>query len=278
MKPENRFSSPLEYVPAMQEIPRHRSSLWQKIVGLFVTWQLVFLFSINLLAFLPLAEADDDELTDSRSGAAGSLPDDQFKSLKFINSSLMTWAQATGQLQAWWLFAPSFPTEATFPLVTLHWDKGASADVRLHADQEPDDPTFYVRLPGSQDRLFHYEMRLGLVATAVDETSLQKFTSEWRELFKERVGRQCKSMRAYMRWRMETFGKEHPELPPPDEITLSFRVYKTPEPGTSPPTWAPPLEQPVARWLPSLDGRKDCLPLEFYDPVKNHFTRLAAKE
>ncbi len=68
MKPENRFSSPLECVPDMQEIPQIRSSFWQKIIGLFVTWQLVFLFSINLLAFLPLAEADDDELTDSRSG------------------------------------------------------------------------------------------------------------------------------------------------------------------------------------------------------------------
>ncbi len=144
----------------------------------------------------------------------------------------MIWAQATGQLQAWWLFAPSFPTEATFPLVTLHWDQGESADVRLRCAEEPNDPTFYIRLPGSQDRLFHYEMRLGLVATAADADSLKQHTAEWRDLFKDRVGRQWKSMRAYMRWRTETYRKEHPDLPPPDEVTLSFRAYKTPNPGT----------------------------------------------
>jgi hypothetical protein len=262
----------------MQPVPPIRSSLWQKIVGLFVTWQLVFLFAINILAFLPLAEADDDELTDSRSGASAPVLEDQYQALKVIDKGLMTWAQSTGQLQAWWLFAPSFPTQATFPLVTLHWNNAQSADVQLHSAEEPRDPTFYLRWPGSQDRLFHYEMRLGLIATGVDEDSLKEHTAEWRDLFQARVKRQWKSMRAYMRWRAETFGKEHPELPPPDELTLSFCVYKTPDPRTSPLTWAPPLEQPVARWLPSLDGRKDCLPLEFFDPVRHCFTRLAPKE
>jgi hypothetical protein len=268
----------MECARAMQEIPHTRSSLWQKIVGLFVTWQLFFLLTINLLAFLPLAEADDDELTDSRSSPGGALSGDRYLALRFLNKALMEWSQATGQLQAWWLFAPSFPTESTFSLVTLHWDQGQSADVRLPSSQEPEDPSFYVRLPGSQDRLFHYEMRLGLVATAVDEDSLAKFTTEWRDLFKDRVRRQWKSTRAFVHWRAETYAKEHPDLPPPTAVTLSFRVYKTPKPGTLPPTWAPPLEQPVARWLPSLDGRDDCLPVEFYDPVRRTFTRLAAKE
>jgi hypothetical protein len=268
----------MEYRPAMQVVTPVRSSLWQKIVGLFVTWQLVFLVSINLLAFLPLAEADDDELTDSRSAAVGSVPDDQYWALKPINNSLMAWSEATGQLQAWWLFAPTFPAESTFTLVTLHWNDGQTPDVRLHSKQEPEDPAFYFRLPGSRDRLFHYEMRLGLVGIGLDEDSLEKHRTEWDELFKDRVRRQWKSIRAYVHWRAETYIKEHPELPSPDEVTLSLRVYKTPPPGRIPPSWDPPLEQPLARWLPALDGRHDCLPVEGYDLMRKCFTRLEPKE
>ena len=262
----------------MPDIPRKRSTLWQKCVGLFVAWQLVFLVASNALVFLPLAEAEEGELTDSRGPLPGEIPDSRLDLIKTISHSFQAYAHATGQVQAWWLFAPSFPPDATFTLVTLHWDHGQSADVDLHSAQEPQDPKFYFRMPGSNDRLFHYEMRLGLVGAFLDEKSLQEHTEEWRDLFHERVRRQWKSMRAYLRWRTESYLKEHPELPMPENVTLSLRAYRTPDPGKLPPEWKPALQQPLARWIPAWDERVDCMPVEYYDQVQHAFSPLTRKE
>jgi hypothetical protein len=263
----------------MQPIFAVHTTIWQKTVGLFVTWQLLFLVLVNLLAFLPLAEADDDELTDARAGSTRT--DEQaerHKALEFINDGLLTYARATGQIQAWWLFAPSFPEESTFPLVTLHWAQGQQKDVRLYCSQEPEDPTYYVRLPGSRDRLFHYEMRLGLVDIGLRDETLEQYRPIWRDVYQTRVRRQWKSIRAYVRWRAETFAKEHPDLRSPDEITLAFRVYPTPAHNISPLKWEAPLELPLARYRPALDGRTDYLPVEYFDPIQNRFCLLDLKE
>jgi hypothetical protein len=263
----------------MPSISPSPTTLWQKTVGLFVTWQLLFLGSVNLLALFPLAEPDDDELTDSRGGSARtSEQGHRFKALECINEVLLKYALSTGQVQAWWLFAPNFPTESTFPLVTLHWNNGASKDVRLPCSEEPEDPTHYARLPGSQDRLFHYEMRLGLADIGLRKETLEAYRPLWRDLYEMRVRRQWKSMRAYVRWRAAAHGKEHPELPPPDELVLSFRVYPTPSHNTYPPTWEPPLELPLARYRTALDGLSDCLPVEYFDPMQNRFCRFEIKE
>jgi hypothetical protein len=264
----------MERAPAMPENPQKHATLWQKIIGLFVAWQLVFLVSTNAIAFLPIAEAEDGELTDSRGPLPGETPDSRLEPIKVLNDGMMAWAQATGQIQAWWLFAPCFPPDATFPLVTLHWNHGESEDVQLHSHQEPRDPSFYVRLPGSSDRLFHYEMRLGLVAALLSEESLEKHASEWRDLFKGRVERQWKSLRAYMKWRTESYLLEHADLPMPDEISFSILAYRTPDPGVLPPHWTPPLQQKLARWLPSRPDQSDCLPLEYYDQVQKCFLPL----
>ena len=262
----------------MSDIPNKHATLWQRLVGLFVAWQLIFLVASNGLIFLPLAEAEQGELTDSRGPMPGETPDHRLDFVKTINLSLQTYAHATGQIQAWWLFAPTFPPDATFTLVTLHWNDGQFADVDLHSDQEPQDPKFYVRLPGSNDRLFHYEMRLGLVGAFLDEKLLQEKPDEWTDLFKERVGRQWKSMRAYLRWRTESYLKAHPELPMPDVVTLSLRAYRTPEPGKLPPEWTPPLQQPLARWIPAWNERPDRLPVEYFDQVHKVFAPLERKE
>jgi hypothetical protein len=268
----------MERMPAMSDFPNRHSTLWQKLVGLFVAWQLVFLVVSNGLVFLPLAEAEQGELTDSRGPIPGEIPDSRLDVVKVINHWFQAYAYATGQIQAWWLFAPTFPPDATFTLVTLHWNDGQSADVELHSAQEPQDPKYYFRMPGSNDRLFHYEMRLGLVGAFLDAKSLEDRATEWRDLFKERVGRQWKSMRAYLRWRTRCYLEEHPDLSMPDEITLSLRAYRTPLPGKLPPEWTPPLQQSLSRWHPAWDERQDYLPVEYYDQVHKVFSPLARKE
>ena len=99
----------------MPDIPHKPATLWQRIVGIFVAWQLLFLLSSNALAFLPFAEVDEGELSDARGAIPGERSFEGIEPLRLYRETLKTWAQATGQTQAWWLFAPSFPADATFP-------------------------------------------------------------------------------------------------------------------------------------------------------------------
>ena len=163
------------------------------------------------------------------------------------------------------------------PVVTLHWSHGDRPTFRSFASSA-EDPNFYIRFPGSSDRLFHYEMRLGLIAAFISEELLQDHAPEWSDLFKGRVRRQWMSMRAYMNWQADTYRKQHPELPAPDQVTLSILAFRTPDPGHMPPHWEPPLQQPLARWNPGWDGRTDLLPVEYFDQVQKQFMPLACKE
>jgi hypothetical protein len=255
-----------------------RPTLAQRLLGLFVVAQLLFLVCSNVLAFFPLSVTEEGELTDARSGPHSEAPSTQLLLLEKANAGLQAWAHATGQVQTWWLFAPSFPARSTFPVVTLHWNADPAFTVRLPSIQEPLDPTSYFRPPGSHDRFFHYEVRLGLLATGMDQENLEQEADAWSEAIRQRVRRQWKSMRAFMRWRAAAFGAEHPERPAADEIVLSMRIYKTPEPGAQATARTPPIEQPLARWVPALEGRSDCLPVEAFDPVRQQFRRLNAEE
>ena len=262
----------------MQQSLRRPATLGQWLLGLFVAGQLLFIVGSNVLAFFPVGGTQEGELTDARGAPDTGSASRQMQLLETANGVFQAWAHATGQLQTWWLFAPSFPAQATFPHICLHWDAHPVADVCLPSIQEPADPASYFRLPGSYDRFFHYEVRLGLLATGMDRENLEHEANAWRDAIRGRVSRQWKSMRAYMRWRATEFAREHPELPPPSHVVLSMRIYKTPPPGTVAPSWPAPLQQPLARWVPALERRPDCLPIEAFDPVRKQFTLLDARE
>jgi hypothetical protein len=185
------------------------------------------------------------------------------------------WAQLTGQCQMWSLFAPDFPRQGTFPVVELRWDDPAgSAPVRLLSSFEPADTTSYFRPPGSADRLFSYEVYLGLGLCYWDEAAAATEKEAWRKHFRDVVGRQWKSMRAYLRWRTAEFLKEHPEQLPPDEVRLLIRIYPTPPPNAKPEERSPPREQPMARWRCAENGPPGLLPLEAYDPFSREYVAL----
>jgi hypothetical protein len=146
--------------------------------------------------------------------------------------------------------------------------------VRLHTVLEPNDPQSYFRPQSSFDRLFHYEIRLGLIVSNWNEHTLSERPEFWRTAFQDRVRRQWRSIRAYFRWYLQHFEQENPELPPPKQLILSIRIYQIPEPGKTSEPWPAPWEQPLARWRPEAPSQPGVLPIEAFDPVDRHFITL----
>src|SRR5262249_27578516 len=181
----------------------------QIVLGLFIVGQLIFLASSNILGLFPHGEPSDGELSDSRNCSGSEKFGGLIQSAIDVAGNVADrWGFLTGQVQAWWLFAPDFPKQATFPAVELIWvDQNRAADaartgepsahspVLLLSMLEPGNPHRYFKAPGSSDRLFHYEARLGLIMLFWDEDLVNRFPAEWREAVLNRVRRQWKSIR-----------------------------------------------------------------------------------
>jgi hypothetical protein len=260
-----------------------RPSVAQLGLGLFISWQLLFLPAANYLAFVPHGQAEEGELSDSRS--APDPNDNAGPRQKVINVAAGitdAWAYLTGQVQAWWLFAPDVPRTSTFPIVELRWDEDTESPtvppVRLRTILEPTDPRSYFRPPSSYDRLFHYEVRLGLIFSHWNEHTLAEDPEFWCGAIKDRVRRQWRSTLAYLRWYAQHYQREHPEQGPPTQVILWIRLYQIPGPGESSVAWPPPMEQPLARWRPEASPAPGELPIEVFDPVVRCFVGLKAKD
>jgi hypothetical protein len=257
-----------------------RYSLAQIALGLFITWQLLFLGLSNLLAFFPHETEAEGELSDSRHsmpvGNSGPIQE----VINVAGQVADRWGFLTGQVQAWWLFAPSFPTQATFPAVEFRWQGAigptttSPTSVRLLSSFEPLDPHTYFKWPGSRDRLFHYEARLGLIMLYWDKEIPLRYPEEWRAAMLERVRRQWKSIRAYLRWRLQDFQQKNPDLPSPTEAILHIRVFRSPVPGQNPVDWDGPYDLPLARWKPGQTSTRDKMPIEAWDPIAKQFVPL----
>jgi hypothetical protein len=265
-----------------------RPTLAQILLGLFISWQLLFLPATNYLAFFPHGRAEEGELSDSRiapdqTGSAGAIQ----TAINLAAGMTDSWSYLTGQVQAWWLFAPEVPRTSTFPIVELRWDDDAESvfrpaanlpPLRLRTIIEPTDPQAYFRVPGSFERLFHYEARLGLILSNWNEQTFAENAEPWREAIKDRVRRQWRSIRVYLRWYVQHVQREHPEFPLPKQAILIIRMYQTPEPGHSSVVWQGPVEQPLARWRPDTPPRPGELPVEVFDPIARRFIPLHVKD
>jgi len=215
-----------------------------------------------------------DELTSYRELLAGTKTPRPV--IHALASVMDCWAQLTGQYQMWWLFAPDFPPQATFPVVELRWNDPAASlpTIRLPSSLEPDDTAAYFHPPTAADRLLHYEVNLGLGYAYWNEAEAAAEPDNWRKLHFDMVQSQWKSMRAYMRWRMNHFLARRPDLPPPDEVRLLIRIYPSPPPGVSSAERSLPYDQPYSRWRCVQDGPPGFLPVEAYDPFSGHYVAL----
>jgi len=242
------------------------------LLGLFITWQLIFLFLSNFLPFVPHGREEHDELIDDVNlhGRVTSVEpiQDGIETLARITDR---WMEATGQLQGWSLFAPTFPPQAGFVAVKFDWTSGPKKVVQ--SPFEPN-PLHYFRPPGTYGRRFNYESRFVILPAYWPEDRLKPcwwpWEMDWREAITRRVQMQWKSMRAYLRWQRDRYAKEHP--PPPTEVILTVNLYLTPRPHQEP--WKPegPFMRPLARWRPEVEPPAGCLPVEACtDPAKGVF-------
>jgi hypothetical protein len=246
----------------------------QVLLGFFVTWQLLFLFLSNFLPFVPHGREEHDELIDDVNlhGRVSQVEpiQDAIETLARVTDR---WMEATGQLQGWSLFAPTFPPQAGFVSVKFRWSDGATDVVKSRF--EPD-PQHYFRPPGTYGRQFNYESRFVILPAYWPETRLGPswwpWEIEWSEAIARRVQVQWKSMRAYLCWRRDRYIKEHPQTPPPAEAILMVDLYLTPSPRQHP--WEPqgPFVRPLARWRPEVVPPAGRLPVEVcIDPSKEVF-------
>src|SRR5262249_2798554 len=109
-----------------------------------------------------------------------------------------------------------------------------------------------------------------------NEQTLAENPDFWRATIQDRVRRQWRSIRAYLRWYVQHFEQENPGQPSPKQAILLIRIYPIPEPGS--PLQEVPLEQPLARWCPDSSPRSGELPIEFFDPVARCFVALRVKD
>jgi hypothetical protein len=239
-------------------------------LGLFVLWQLFFLFFDNLL---DLEGALRDAVRRGplvQDRPPGWLEDKGpvRPSLTWPEAGATFWGELTGQEQAWRLFAPDVADVIPFVALELRWEDGTSCP--LLSDNEPDQRRRFLRL--GRFRLRRYESKLE-VAPSFEQG--EPSAAAWAKVIAERVEADEARVRAYLRYRLAQYRRQWPALPAPAEVLLLTRLTRVPPPpGPAPWDWEDLGPHVVARWRP---GAGEGAPLEAYDPVRGRFEAAKKK-
>lgn len=242
-------------------------------LGLFVLWQLLFLFGDNVSKFLlnereafPALGRAAPEFAGGKGVAYGAV-----EQASEVGSR---WLELTNQAQTWSLFAPNIWQDIPFVAVEFRWDEASGLPpVFLLSDNEPADPGCYLRLGKFRVRRYESNIDVNLLHGLADPTEQPK--DDWYFAFRNKVRREWRAMHAYLKWRWEAHHAVHPELPEPEQVVLHVRVYRVPPPpGPEPWAWAGPFCSPVARWRPQRPPDARYLPVELYDPRAERFDLL----
>jgi hypothetical protein len=241
--------------PAENPASAGRATLGQLALGLFISWQLLYLLGASFLAFWSACHPEPAPAV----AAAATVADH--------------WGALTGQWQGWALYGPNLPTKSAFVAVELRWE---NETVRLRSTTEPFDVRDYFR-PFLSSRLSIYESYLGLVLWGWDAKAAAVQPQVWNKRLADHVAREWKRIHAYLRWRLEGFERDHPEAPPPTEMVVVGHMYGIPPPGPEPFTWSPILELPLARWRLGATCPADQLPIETYNLMTHEFDSLPSQ-
>jgi hypothetical protein len=248
--------------------------LLRVLLGVFVTWQLVFLLTSNFLPFFlrALTNSQDDFPDQPAPKQNGQGPGRVYDLAVGVNAIADRWAEATGQLQGgvqgWSLYAPSVPEHAVFLEVDVKWhSSGGPRVLQLRARHEPENPLHYFQ-PFGTFREPAYEASLGLVLWSWDATTAEP--EVWRQRIERYVRREFRAIQAYLFWRLHAARDGAPDREGVEELILLGRSYRIPPPGREPWSWDAPVEQPLARWLaaPVPPGYR---PIQSFNPVTGRF-------
>jgi hypothetical protein len=226
----------------------------QLILGGLIVWQLAYLIVANVVSLIPPPPV----------GADGQ-PEPGFYPAEAVRRLTRVWAGLTLQGQYWRLFFYVAPT-SSFPAVELTTSAGET--VAVHSALEPADPSAYLDLSPCSDRLWHYEAHLNLIYLPWDDSTVAGEPENYREYRIDRVRLYGKPVLAYLQWRVEEYGREHPGSTIREAVFL-YRIYKTPGPGERIRACVP-QRRPLVRWNPG-QLEPDRHPLDAYDPKSRRF-------
>ena len=190
------------------------------------------------------------------------------------------WAQMTGQLQPWSLFAPAIGRECIFPAVEYHWDddaRSAPAVARplallsannpwqvaavaviihtarhippemalLPSSNEPADLEHYLRIGGF--RMRRYENNLVITLRPYENETLNETNERWSDRIRAHVTDYAEIIHGYLRWRVRRDMARWPGREQPRQMILVLRRYHINDYDETPPLWKGPYAVPDSR-------------------------------
>jgi hypothetical protein len=282
----------------------------QVLLGLFIVWQLFYLLASNSMKLMDEARSQfrDNAVVEAVAPGWAEKTGHIYDAETVLSSVTNRWAQLTAQPQNWKLFSPNIFPHVTFLGVEMRWDEdinsapvvarqlaplmggscldalttGAVASVNpqrtpapiyLPSENEPADPRCFFRI--GKFRLRKYESYIDVVLARGPPDSREPLDA-WREKIERKLRREGDTIHAYLRWRLRTFQRDHPGLPPPKQVVLRVRHYTIPAPEEAPQPWMwqevhVALAYPFARWRPEIDAPDGYLSVEMYNPVIGRF-------
>ena len=294
-----------------QTSPPPTPSSRQVFLGVFIVGQLFFLLSTNLIGFLIDNRTEmGPEAREAMTMVAPGWPEGKghlWHLMDHVAKTDKMWAQTTGQLQIWSLFAPSVGRECVFPAIELRWDEeplsapalarplsllaahnpweAASLAATLHAPtkmppaaelvlspNEPAEPEHYLRW--GDFRIRRYEANLVITLRPQEGEKPGATHERWSGRIRDHVVEYGEILQGYMRWRMGQALERRPGREWPLQVILLFRDYHIQDYAEAPPFWQGPQAIPIARWQPAATWSPGYLPLEWHDPVTGRFKSL----
>ena len=245
------------------------------VVGLFATWQLVYLPAANLIDFVPRRVGPPPgPITDGYQQRGTFTTNESLQRTAEVTGDVLDfWSDVTGQEQGWSLFAPGMPPYSVVPAVEFRFENGTS-DTLLSPYEPADKLNPQLRPPLVNNRPFNIEAQLivpvwfappeEVAALYIPPEEVATLPEVYRTLpATARVWRDV--VRAWLAWRLKVYRQAHPDRPEPVEVILKHRFIPTPPPG-GPRGWVRPVvERPFAKWTPATNT------YEVYDAVNKQF-------
>ena len=239
--------------------------------GLLIAWELLFLPISNLWLLFPReqpplpAEIVTQYQHRGRTTSSNEL---QFciESVGRVNDF---WANATGQIPGWALFAPVIPEVGVFVDLTMESADGKSFAVRSHF--EPSDPKSYYRFEMSQNRIFNRDGMFGMVFENWNPDSYEKYATHWKKTINDQAVTFEISYAKYIRWHVSQWEATHPDQKI-ESVKLGMRLFQTSKPGVVP-VRQEPVVIPVLLW----EANKPAV-LKPYDPVWRVYVEMVKAE
>ena len=202
------------------------------LVGLFATWQLVFLPAANLVVFVPLRPAwpplEPPVNAYQKKGTFTTFEPLQ-RTADRAGRALEFWGETSGQEQGWSLFAPGTPPYSVFVATEFQWVDDTS-DTML-SQYEPRDyanPPF--RTPLFYNRHFHFESQFVAAVWHAAPEAVAEHPEHWANL-PDIVRASQNEIRAWLGWRLKEYLAANSHRDRSRAVILKHRYISTPKPG-----------------------------------------------